>query len=134
MTSNGTDWKLGEVRGKCETISCEAAGSIAAGDFVSINGFNDDGQPKIITQATTAVPIGVAMYKASTGDFVQIVIRGFVKVTFGDAVAQGGPIYVHGNAVWLGTKSGAVQMGGWNHGPMRADQDTGIIFLSGGTS
>lgn len=137
MTNSNTDWELGETRGKpCDVVVVEAAEAITAGDFVRVSGFNTDNQAKVEVQNGGEPPFGVALFAAKTGEMVKILIRGFVKVTFGGTVSGAVPLTVLNNkAVILGTGSAyetsARSVVGLNFGSNKANNETGVIFFGG---
>ena len=134
MTSSNADWKLGETRGPIKVwITAEAQNAIAAGDVVMTATQNEasyDGNVKV-WKHTGGVSgneaFGVALYNAATGENVQILLMGVVKVTFKTAIGHDGPIAADGAQIAPGAAT--AHNCGWLISGGKAAGDTGVILF-----
>jgi len=144
MTNTNDDWKLGETRGPiCEKTTVQAGDNIAAGDFVALQPVlgGHDGAVIVKKQNGKNAVFGVALFGAGNGQALQVLTRGFVKVTFGGTIAGDRQLAVRNNkAIELPTSAAAQYSAfngsnsiGSNVSGAKANNETGVIFLNIGS-
>ena len=135
MADLGPDWEAGETRGPIkETMPCKAHAAVTKGDLLyikNITAANTETTVEPITGTSTVHPIGVALHSAAVNEYVQVLTRGFVKLTAeaGNAITQGEPVaQKDGEIVAKGTASSSGVFGRLMSSTA-ADADTIVLFI-----
>lgn len=134
MTDLAPDYVLGEDVNPetSELLLVEYGGTVAAGDFLKVTGYNSDGNPIVATQTTTTASRFVANVAGVAGDVVLAIHRGITKITFGGAVVVTmSAISVSANKAIAQAAAGNGLGVGTSFETLAALNDTGLIFFDG---
>lgn len=133
MADKNPDWKMGEYRGKTEREAVECGGTVTAGDILKVTGINADGQPIVQkhTAATTAIYVAPLQSDGVTGDIIEVVKKGIIKVNIGSNVTPGSLIKVKANEAVASATGASGNHIGFSR-VAGADGDEGIIDFCGG--
>ncbi len=134
MADLAPDYALGEdVNPETSELQIvEYGGTVAAGDFLKVTGYNADGNPIVATQTTTTASRFVAIVAGASGLVTQAIRRGITKVTFGGAVVVTmSAISVSANKAIAQALAGNGLGVGTSYETLAALDDTGLIYFDG---
>jgi len=71
-------------------ITAKAGGTIAKGDVVTLNAaMGADAIPEVVQGTANAIPYGVALKAASSGEYIPVLKKGYVKLKCSAAISAG---------------------------------------------
>ena len=135
MADFADDFAMGEEFVDSEKATVRATAAVVAGQVLEVTGVHADSNTlEVRPQVGNNQPRFVALRAGAINDFIEVLYRGTVKVTFGANVTPGSSSACLGGKLVDSGHAGASGKCGYIISDGAADDDTGLVYFDGGAS